>query len=372
LRIIILNVWNVETGLYQIPEAPEDLELADLAQENAPDIWLSKPGGNHYLGISFHSLPHNFPDGHGRLENRYEFSVAPYHLKVMQFSYNSWEVSACLNHFDYLSYGEYWDWLPGVLIVDTGVKYTLPDATLAAIAGLGDYRAFCGLYDVDAYDMFVQKSLELINRLTGPGWAGWPYGQRQLAESVVAWVNADTMLPELLLLTSTRENGAKYSDWNKRLYHPGDILGGWEKELTNTWDCRQALKFLYQSQIMLKDGLPEMALSAAIASLENASAEVLLFLVGNDKQKTDSELKQCRFLDRFDKLLPKYGASLPKDLFEALKEAYLARNGIVHGLQIVGPEKARAHLQAIEDAMVWYWENVGDSRSNMPVDDIPF
>jgi hypothetical protein len=180
------------------------------------------------------------------------------------------------------------------------------------------------------------------------------------------------MMPELLLLASTRQFGAKFSYWNERLYHPGDKLGWWQVKPKNTWDCRQALRFLYHSKIMLADGLPEMALSASIACLENATAEILLYLLNSDKGKVETELRKCRFLDRFDKLLPKFGVRLPNDMFKSLKLAYFARNGIIHGLRPISFEKARNHLQDIEDVLVWYWENVGegapkpDEKGNIP------
>jgi len=367
--------WNVETGYYQAPSTLWEWSEIDIP-EAAPDIWLSRPHGTHFLGMSFHSAPYNFPEGEGRVENRFAYSVAPYKLKTIQDPYNSWGVSACLNSFLELGSNEYWDWLPGILIVDISAKYSLPDTKLAAFAGTewadNDFRVFCGLYDLNVYDELIRKFLGVVNRLTGPGWAGWPFGQRQLAESVITWVSAETMLPEVILLASVRQFGIKHSYWNPHLYHPGDRLGGWEEKPKETWDCRQSLRFQYQAKLMLADGLPEMALSASVASLENATAEILLFLLNGDSRKVETELEGCRFLDRFDKLLPKYGVRLPSNMFQLLKQAYFARNGIVHGLRPIHTEKAKGHIQDIENVIVWYWENVGKGASQTHKDDIPF
>ncbi len=357
-----MNNWDTETGYYKIPSVIWKYLETDIPK-NAPDIWLSKPGGSHFLGMSFHFAPYNFPVGKGNLDNRFTYSVAPYHLGIIQDPFNSWGVKACLTVF--LNYGpmEYWDWLPGILVVDTSIKYSLPDTKLAAFSGTewadNDFRIFCGLYDLKAYDALIQNQLEIINRLTGPGWAGWPFGRRQLSESVITWVNSKTMLPEILLLASVRQFGVKYSNLNRRLYHLGDILGGWEEKPKETWDSRQSLRFLYQAKIMMADGLPEIALSTSIASLENAIAEVLLFLLNGQSDKVKMMLKGYKFLERFDKLLPKYGVQLPKTMFQLLRQAYFARNEVVHGLKPINTEKAEIHLQEIENVIVWFSENVG-------------
>lgn len=373
-----MTKWNPETGLYQPPPSTWQVEETPIP-ENAPDVWLSRPGGNHLLGMSFHFAPFTMAEGNGTLEDKFTYSVAPYLLNITQDPYNSWAVSARLREFHDNHPMEHWDWQPGILIIDTSESFSLPDQSLAAFAGTewadNDHRVYCGLLDLEYYTTFVQKQLELVNHLTGPGWSGWPFGQRQLAQATITWINPATNLPDLILLASSRQFGAKHHYLNQRLFHPGYRLGGWEGK-PDSWDCRQALRFLYQAQLMLDDGLPEMALSAAIASLENASAQILEFLVDGDSERVESELKRRRFLDRFDNVLPDYGVQLPQDMFESLRDAYFARNGVIHGLRPVSLEKAKHYIEDITEVMVWYWESVGGGPSVSQAaridDDIPF
>lgn len=368
-----MHGWDVETGCYQPPSTLWKIFETDTP-EDAPDIWLSRPRGTHYIGMSFHFAPYNFPKGTGTIDGRYDFSPAPFLLQASQDDYNSWGVSACLKSHSRV--GNYWDWLPGILIVDTSIKYSLPHTDLAAFAGTkwsdSDSRVFSGFYDAETYSLLVSKFLELVNRITGPRWANWPFGERQLANAVVTWLKPESELPDVLLLASVRQHGVKYVYFNRNLYSPKDELGAWEQKPLG-WDCRQALRFLYQAKLMLNDGLSEMALSTAIASLENVIAEVLLYLLKGDKHRVGIEVEKCNFLSRFDKLLPKYGARLPKTLFDALRHAYFARNGVIHGLRPVSFDKAAVHIHDIETIMVWYWENVGDGASKTRIeDDVPF
>ena len=154
----------------------------------------------------------------------------------------------------------------------------------------------------------------------------------------------------------------KYAHIDRSLYSPTVRIGAWAEQPPG-WDCRQAVRFLYQARLMLTDGLPEMALGAAVSSLENASAEALIHLTGGDMSRAEQEMDRCRFLDRFDSLLPKYGAVMPRDLFLRLREAYFARNGVIHGLRPVMPGKAVEHLDAIEQVILWLWKNIGDGAA---------
>jgi hypothetical protein len=266
------------------------------------------------------------------------------------------------------------------MLLDTSIRYSLPDAKLSEYAGCewadNDFRVFCGFFDVERYHRLMAHFLSAINQLTGPGWAGWPFGIRQLADAVVVWSKSVDALPEVLLLASTRQHGVKHAYLNQSLYCPIDRIGAWTEQ-PHGWDCRQAVRFLYQARLMLHDGLPEIALGAAISSLENASAEALLHLLGGNASRVEQELDGCRFLDRFDGLLPRYGASLPHSLFLRLREAYFARNGVVHGLRPVTPEKAVEHLDTIEEVLVWLWDNIGDGAARWAEqkrreDDCPF
>ena len=309
--------WNSETGQYTYPKS-SDPNIDFYWPEDVPEPWLSRPDGTHFLGMSFHFAPNNYPEGEGRFEDRFFYTVAPFRINSVQDPYNSWQVNARINNK--IGWPEdHWSWLPGILIVDLAKKYTLPNPILENYAGCeaadNDFRLSCGLYDMQVYDDLVRNSVRIVNRLTGPGWAGWPFGQRQLAHSAIAWVRPETMYPDVLALAAGPQQANKYISWGDRLYRREDRLGVWEVPPQEAWDYRQCLKFFYQAQLMLDDGFSEMALSAAIASLENATAEILLFLVDGDKEKAEAELRNIRFLDRFDKLLPEYGVRLPLEKF---------------------------------------------------------
>ena len=54
--------WDTETGIYMVSKSLSN--NADTGESsNAPDLWLSRPGGDYYIGISFHFAPLNFPKG---------------------------------------------------------------------------------------------------------------------------------------------------------------------------------------------------------------------------------------------------------------------------------------------------------------------
>ena len=353
------NNWDSETGDYRVPSLIWDVDRADELGEE-PDDWLSRPGGDHFVAMSFHFAPYTFPAGSAESEGRFQCAPTPYALNIRQDPYNSWGVVARLKSRLGLEPLQFWDWLPGVLIVDTSVRFTLPNPMLAAYAGTewadNDYRIFCGFADVDWYLTMRTSFIEQMNRLTGPGWAGWPYGVRQLHEALVGWIKPGAELPEIVLLASVRQSGSKITALDTRLYNPGPTLGAWNSAPA-TWDCRQAARFLYHAKLMIGDGLPDMAVTTAISALENAIAEVLRFKLA-DPNRADPLLRRTKFLSRFKKLLPQYGVTLPKSLAKPIKPAYLARNEIAHGASAIGVESAAEHVANIEEAIVWLWANV--------------
>lgn len=384
----IMKHWNKKTGEYisqftlwdnfgKNTEVSESGEALEELEE--PDVWLSKPGGEYYIGISFHYPPYNFAQGKGVFENRYIYQPAPFLLHTQQDSYNSWGVTARLEKYSPAGTMEYWDWYPGIMVIDTSKRFSLPSEMLAHFAGTewaeNDFRVFHGLHTDEAYTQLTTSALKVIKRITGPGWASWPFGVRQLAEAVLFWVSPEGDIPELLLQASVKQHGVKHAYIRDDLYNPGDWLGAWEEKV-ESWDCRQSLKFLYQAKLLLKDGLPEMALSCAIASLENASAEILSFLVNGNHGIVEQELNNVRFLDRFDEVLPKFKAAIPQSLFAKLKKAYFARNGIVHGLRPITYEQASDHLATVEEVLKWYWLHVGSgnqiNKANLEKNAPPF
>jgi hypothetical protein len=78
-----MKLWDGETGQYWTLDAiwslAEDLRGSESLLD-ALEGWLSRPGGNHHIGMSFHFSPHSFPEGEGVIDGNYHYSVAPFLL----------------------------------------------------------------------------------------------------------------------------------------------------------------------------------------------------------------------------------------------------------------------------------------------------
>lgn len=352
--------WDSHTGEYIPPKLTWNVDADEIADGvDTPEMWFSKPAGDYRLAASFHFPGFSFPSGAGLLPNGIAYSQSPFLLHHTQDPYNSWSVRASTK--EVTGPMEYWDWLPGIMLVDEKTNYSLPSDELSAVAGTewadNDARIFHGLYDDTKHSEHLDVFLQAANAVTGPGWANWPFGHRQLEHAVMCWLRPGNALPDVLLLLSVRQSGAKFSYRRKGLYDPGERLGAWLQSPPK-WDCRQAMRFLYQGHLLAKDGLPELAVVSAIAALENASAEILLYLTGGNAAMVRSAFGRCKFLSRFDKMLPHYGPRLPSAEFAAVKAAYLARNRVAHALSPVGQDEAIQHVRAVENALVWYIANV--------------
>ena len=101
-----------------------------------------------------------------------------------------------------------------------------------------------------------------------------------------------------------------------------------------------------------------MALVSSIAAMESAAATILVYRLGGNIIQAENEIRKSRFLDRFNKVLPKYGTPLPPHLFDLLKQAYAVRNGIVHGLKPITAAKCSKHVCDLVEVLAWYWQNV--------------
>lgn len=351
--------WDSQTGQYIPPKQTWEVHAVEVGDVDAPDVWLSKPGGEYCLAASFHFPGFSFPSGVGVLPNGIAYSPSPFVLHYAQDPYNSWNVKASSSRS--IGAMEHWDWLPGIMLVDETTHYSLPSNELSAVAGTeradNDARVFHGLYDDTKHGQHLDSFLQAVNAITGPGWANWPFGHRQLEHAVMCWLRPGAVLPDVVLLLGVRQFGAKFSYWRKGLYTPGEKLGAWLQSPPK-WDCRQAMRFLYQANLLAKDGSGELAVVSAIAALEHASAEILLYLTGRNAAAVQSAYGRCKFLSRFDKVLPNYGLKLPSAVFVALKAAYLARNRVAHALTAVKQEDAVRHVRAVEDVLVWYIANV--------------
>lgn len=352
--------WDSQTGQYVPPKLTwrmHDVNITDSA--DTPEVWLSKPAGEYRLAASFHFPGFNFPSGRGRLQNDITYAPSPFVLHHAQGPFNSWNVKA--STVPGRGPMQHWDWLPGIMLVDETTSYSLPSDELSAFAGTewadNDRRVFHGLYDDEKYDDHLRAFLQGVNAVTGPGWANWPFGHRQLEHAVMCWLRTGADLPDVILLLSVRQAGVKFSYRRRDLYRPGDTVGAWLRNPPK-WDCRQAMKFSYQANLLAIDGLGELGVVAAIAALENASAEILLYLTGGEPAVVQAAFGRCKFLSRFDKVLPHYGVSLPASEFSAMKAAYLARNGVAHALVPISQGDAIRHVGAVEDALAWYIANV--------------
>jgi hypothetical protein len=87
--------WDSRTGLYVPPRLTWQIDVVEIVgRDDAPDVWLSKPDGEHRLAASFHFPEFNFPSGHGRLQNGIAYTPSPFLLHHVQDPYNSWNVKA--------------------------------------------------------------------------------------------------------------------------------------------------------------------------------------------------------------------------------------------------------------------------------------
>lgn len=120
-----MTTWDADTGRYIPPSKTWKIDIDQIVgRGDLPDAWLSRPGGEYFLGASFHFAPYNFPSGSGYSASRMSYAPSPFFLHYSQDHFNSWNVMASTKRG--LGLKEYWDWLPGIFIVDESVKYTLP------------------------------------------------------------------------------------------------------------------------------------------------------------------------------------------------------------------------------------------------------
>lgn len=354
-----LNGWNIKNGRWRKPSQIWNIDKN--IPDNAPDSWLSKPGGDYYIGISFHISPFTIIAGNGLLDSSTHFKASDFYLARNHDPYNSWGVNAVKRDFIRSGCMEHWDWLPGITIINKDEKYTLPSEELSAFAGTewadNDPRIFHGIFSDDIRNKLIAKYIEDINSITGPRFSGWPFGHRQLKDAVFIWVHAESEEVHAMLLASIVQFGDKHCYFNNNLYDPGSKLGSWTNK-PNSWDCRQVLKFLYKSRILLDDGFHEIALIAASSAVERAFFEIVLFLENNDALKAENKIKAHSFKERAKTLISSYGFNLPQPLFDRLTDAYKARNSITHELNTYSHYVAKDHINHLESVIEWYYKNI--------------
>lgn len=353
-----MNCWNDE-GIWIKPTQLWKTE--NHISEAAAEGFLSKPGGNYYIGISFHISPFTIINGSGKIDTTTRFEPSDFHLSRNQDSFNSWGVNAVKSNSRRSGFLGFWDWLPGVTIIDESDKYTLPSDELSAIAGTewadNDPRIFHGIFSNDIHEKLITKYMADINAITGPRFSGWPFGFRQLKDAVFIWVHSDSKEIHAMLLASIVQSGDKHCYLNRNLYNPGDHLGAWSIK-PNAWDCRQVLKFLYKSRLLLSDGFHEIALVTAASAVERAFFEIVLFLEQNNAQQATAKIKAHSFRERAKSLITSYGFSLPIPLFSGLTLAYKARNSIAHELNNYTHDDVINHINQFEAVIEWYYQNI--------------
>lgn len=351
--------WDINSGKWQLPE--EIWNIKEEIPPNAPDCWLSKPGGEYYLGMSFHTSPFTTPHGSGVTNDGIHFQPSPFLIARSHDQYNPWGVEAVKASCLIKSYSNYWDWLPGVTLYDTSEKYTLPSQKLSAFAGTewadNDRRIFHGLADNNIIKKSIIKYLSAINDITGPRFAGWPFGRRQLKDAVLLWMHESTQEIHAMLLADIMQTGERFHYFNDRLFNPGEELGSWLLKPVN-WDSKQVVKFLYKSRLLQSDGFHEIALVTASSAVEVAFYETVLFLEGGNIVTARNKVKNSTFMNRAKVLLPSYGYSLPSPLMNGLQNAYKARNSIAHSLNNFSYEAAAEHINIFEEVIEWYSTNI--------------
>lgn len=354
-----LNKWDLDSGTWYEPAPLWALDQG--IPDGAPDCWLSSAGGDYYLGMSFHLPPFTIPKGNGTTSSGINYHPSSFVLARNQDPYNSWGVNAVKNEFSKRNVMTFWDWLPGVTLYDTSIKYTLPSPELSAFAGTewadNDSRVFHGLNSNEVHANVLTTYLRAINEITGPGFAGWPFGYRQLAHAVIIWIHSKTKDIHSMLLAGTVQSSDRFHYANHKLYFPGDELGAWLKK-PPTWDCRQVLKFFYKSRLLLRDGFHEIALVAASSAVETAFYEIVLFLEANNVVLAKNKIKQNTFMNRANLLIASYGYVLPSALTLSLRNAYKARNSIAHELNSFSHEMASQHINGLESVIEWYFEHI--------------
>jgi hypothetical protein len=345
------NSWDTN-GTYKVPDQDVygiELQLPD----DAPDCWLSVPGGDYFLAISFHFHGHHHDPVDSNVGDL-RITRSPFVLNHLQDPYNYFALDARSAH-SYSSPLGYWDWLPGIMVVDTSERYCLPDAALVAFAGCewadNDFRIRDGLWDHDFSTRFTMRMTRAINDFVGPGQTGWPFGERQYEHCVLVWVHADTGECARLALLSIRQGSVKHA-------YLHDIPGveslphGWLEPPERTWDWRQSVRFLYQAKLMLYDALPESAITMATAALENATFEIVRF--AHKEREGQKSAKAFSYIQRLRSLLPSLGFHLPAQTLSRVENAYRCRNKVVHELADIEIEDASEHIEAIETAIRLY------------------
>lgn len=351
--------WDPETGIWRKSSKMWDVNL-DIP-DSAPEDWFSKPGGDYYIGMSFHISPFTIVEGEGTLDSHTHFKPSNFYLARTNDPYNSWGVNAVAKGFVKFGCMDHWNWLPGITIFDDSKKFTLPSEDLSAFSGTewadNDHRIFHGIYSDEIRDSLITKYIEDINKITGPKFSGWPFGRRQLKDAVFVWIHYETHKIDAVLLASTVQSGDKFSYFNSKLYNPGTKLGSWNNKPA-TWDCRQVIKFLYKSRLLLQDGFHEIALVTASSAVETAFFEIVLYLEHNDSDTAKIKIKEHSFRDRAKILIHSYGYTLPASIFNGMTDAYKARNSIAHELNSYSHDMATLHINNLEMVIEWYYKNI--------------
>ena len=91
------NNWDSETGDYRVSSLIWDVDRADELGEE-PDDWLSRPGGEHFVAMSFHFAPYTFPAGSAESEGRFHCAPTPYVLNIDSLVKTRFEEVPAIQH----------------------------------------------------------------------------------------------------------------------------------------------------------------------------------------------------------------------------------------------------------------------------------
>ncbi|WP_337048688.1 hypothetical protein [Serratia fonticola] len=355
-----MSRWDANTGKWQHPDSIWNIN--EILPVDYPECWLSRPGGSHFLGMSFHFSPYTFTvKGQGLFGNNIHYYPSNFYLQRAHDPYNSWGVSAIKKENSSNDVMSFWDRLPGVIVYDKTVLFTLPDERLSSLAGTeatdNDFRIFHGLLSNKTRDKLISSYLEAINAITGPRFAGWPFGYNQLINTVFVWINSVNNDVDAMLQVKSIQHGERYIWLDDNLYNPGNLLGSWDT-VPATWECRNVIKAIYKSKLLLSDGFHEIALTSAISAVERTFFEIVLYKENGRVTAARKKTQAHKFMERAKKLLPSYGYILPHSLLADLKSAYADRNAIAHTIAPQPYEKTAEHITNIIKIVEWYYNNV--------------
>lgn len=367
--------WNLDTGEYRFPSLKSDFQYDeifdqawDYSEQRVSDLaesWLSRPGGEYFLGISFHYPSLHGANGIGTYLGKFHYSPSPFLLSTNQEDFGNWHVNACLcGSRSKRGLQEGWEWQPGVLILDRSMRYTLPGIELSAISGSeiaeDDYRLYYGFYDYNRYHQLTSDFLSAINNLTGPGWPEWPFGRKQLSNAALVWTKSENALPDLLLLAQSPQHGRKRAYLRSLLSDKSPSLIG--ETPSTKWKLSKSVRLLNQTKLLLHDGFVESSVLTAVLSMRLAVSEVLGYLDRSLHVEKLHGFNQSTLLELFTEVLPRHQVIMPESLLESLRTLSSLEGNLYNNNILPRSELNYETIESIEDILVWLRQGIGKNQ----------